>query len=759
MARTRRSASEEASQEASEPPSRTTRRGARRQAEPAGVTPETTPTKRGRGRPKKTNANMATISEHEESREDAPAGVPQHEDQQPENQPAPENEHQQTNNQPQPDNEENNLFAKPQRFPRVIEESLNEPSQDNQSTTTSVTHASRMDPAFVKESSSGWATDLIDLGNKAASVLHALSVSQAVSKKDRSLDSTRRLAEHIAQQDSDKSLHLRLRETSWMPLHSKFTNGQFISPDQTLQAASREDSIDYLGSGPWRPDCILFRSNLAKAAQAIMTTPEDSSERSIVMELFENNFPTAFLSHISGKKGRSKKYYPGESRLNNETFQMCLEVRTQYFISLLESNPNPLDAEWALVQIFSAEIALDQSQESQAEAPTDHFPRRFNVVFPEQDGDLLPQDLQSEVQRRMQSLRQTFTSHDKSADLDLLKEKFSWPKFQHQMIEWIRARDDELAAEIRSNGGIDEIATLFSQKTRMWHSGQGTQRPPRAFKSGRWSHALAVGKRLSEGVRERSHQTPKSQVDYDASAASEVGSSPQGFRGRVIHESEQIRLARQKHSQFFGGPERSMFDTQPEARAVSPIGDTQRSTGPSTAIAIANRTQRDMEVDVTQDDGFQHDNRHVNTTQNRQGLNAAQDARNKRRAASDAEEPAAKRTATGVVDPNLEAPRNEGSEFVNIDDDAPPSAPPGRDYNLVSAEAKLIVEETRPHKVQTRTPWSQDEVNVLLAGIAKHGPKYSKIQKEDQMFGNKLHRRDQYGLKDKARNVKVAYML
>ena len=63
----------------------------------------------------------------------------------------------------------------------------------------------------------------------------------------------------------------------------------------------------------------------------------------------------------------------------------------------------------------------------------------------------------------------------------------------------------------------------------------------------------------------------------------------------------------------------------------------------------------------------------------------------------------------------------------------------------------------QPKRVQTRTPWSQEECDRLLELIATLGTSWSSIKNEDIGL-DILHQRDQVALKDKARNMKVTYL-
>lgn len=89
----------------------------------------------------------------------------------------------------------------------------------------------------------------------------------------------------------------------------------------------------------------------------------------------------------------------------------------------------------------------------------------------------------------------------------------------------------------------------------------------------------------------------------------------------------------------------------------------------------------------------------------------------------------------------------------------PPAPSQVEVYQQVNSYAK---ERTamRPKKVQVRTPWSAEETERLIDLIGLHGLSWSRLKKMDEHHvGGQLFRlRDQIGLKDKARNLKLDYL-
>ena len=78
-----------------------------------------------------------------------------------------------------------------------------------------------------------------------------------------------------------------------------------------------------------------------------------------------------------------------------------------------------------------------------------------------------------------------------------------------------------------------------------------------------------------------------------------------------------------------------------------------------------------------------------------------------------------------------------------------------------SKEANALAREMtalRPKKVQSRTPWSDEETETLLQLITTYGTSWAVLQAEDKRNGDVLSSRGQVALKDKARNLKMDYL-
>ena len=80
-------------------------------------------------------------------------------------------------------------------------------------------------------------------------------------------------------------------------------------------------------------------------------------------------------------------------------------------------------------------------------------------------------------------------------------------------------------------------------------------------------------------------------------------------------------------------------------------------------------------------------------------------------------------------------------------------------YHTTNQQAKATTSRfNRTKPVQSRRPWSAEEIERLIELIEENGISWAKIKAIDNQHGGVMTRRDQVALKDKARNMKVDYL-
>ena len=272
----------------------------------------------------------------------------------------------------------------------------------------------------------------------------------------------------------------------------------------------------------------------------------------------------------------------------------------------------------------------------------------------------------------------------------------------------------------------------------------------------------------------------------------------QRFRQFKAREKANKENSGPRSSSGFRKPATSFIDRQDDAKRVD--WESQLPVLPrSSAVLSGNRGKRTTRVDeeerdeyaeVSQDVGFEHDDRQIDVAARRRALPARQ--RHRRNKVGQA----SPKRARLQVPPELEAgpeqvederqasrpnravaqqagspnPRAQRRQSSSSRPPQSPRPPPASNYTQVRATAREKAAVNRPAKVQHRVRWTEEEENALIDYIERLGCSWAQIKREDGRWKADrageadfngpgfLMNRDQVALKDKARNMRFDYM-
>jgi hypothetical protein len=467
---------------------------------------------------------------------------------------------------------------------------------------------------------------------------------------------------------------------------------------------------------------IIFMANVATAAWKLMLLDAVTETADIIstLESIENGFPNHFLSFFHLGNG-----IPGSSTLLDLTFDFGLAVRTQLVAQswrreCLEETFEPIDA---IKLYFHIDDALKEWS--------------FIMGRGEKYRNLL--------QARESQLRGL--QKDGLVDFGTLETSFPWINLQDQALSWASARSAELSASLKSHGGsmalvsdlhrakdnqaveepeqVQQVETKRVGRPRKVQKRAGTSGPaqPDKFMKGLMANPITMAQATASAQAIQN-------IDPELRGDTSIGRMPQR-RLRVTDPQERAERVEANH-----------YDDNTEILHSS----APQSEMPPTS----------SELNVTQDTGLplaaesvmQYFSEH-----NHQELLSLREYNN-RRASQFQPQPLLKRG-------------REGGEDDEDDEDAeynPAEHPMTSNYELVNAQAKQItIKVSKP--IQTRTPWSKPQTDMLIWLIGEYGPAYSTIAKEaeekyNDIFGNRGSNKQllQGALKDKARNMKFDYM-
>ncbi|KAL8771975.1 MAG: hypothetical protein Q9209_002640 [Squamulea sp. 1 TL-2023] len=202
---------------------------------------------------------------------------------------------------------------------------------------------------------------------------------------------------------------------------------------------------------------------------------------------------------------------------------------------------------------------------------------------------------------------------------------------------------------------------------------------------------------------------------------------------------------------------KELIDAQPGSRRIAFDSQEPKSSIPSnppqSSIQESREETRQSLSDVSEDEGFQQDNRQLPEP--------------KRRRVASREHGAAvdERLPTGKAGNNWggQGSAEEGDLHDALERHHAANDPPVPSqvdmYRVANSSAKLRVAK-QPKRPQTRVPWSEEEIDRLQELIEEYGLSWSLLKQQDgnHKDGPVLYNRDQVSLKDKARNMKMDYL-
>ena len=204
---------------------------------------------------------------------------------------------------------------------------------------------------------------------------------------------------------------------------------------------------EYVNGTRWQPEAVFQLANLAKFTAALVGPDARSSSDMGVLHIMWEEFPRPFTAEFE-EAARNDGTKWG-SKFLEKTFELGLEIRTQYAISLLSERRSDLN--------FDPDVVLDQVFTVKDNKDTTQYLGVFiNGLY--RDHSILPNKFESYVSQRIQAIRVHFSEHaEGSVDIDSLTDSFSWETFLAHTLIWVQARAAELGQEIDDQGGISKI--------------------------------------------------------------------------------------------------------------------------------------------------------------------------------------------------------------------------------------------------------------------------------------------------------------
>ncbi|MCJ1285407.1 hypothetical protein MMC26_004747 [Xylographa opegraphella] len=229
---------------------------------------------------------------------------------------------------------------------------------------------------------------------------------------------------------------------SFEPTRKVYGNEPYINVSIAVRGTLAVRRSRQVGLGPWRPDAILYRANIAH----LMTSLFSLSAQSILpwAEKMERDFPTPFLSKLS--ESQQQVELPGVSYLLDETLEAVFHIRMQLFISLLKQHFKDTNFD---PDILLSEMFYDGPQ----------VIKGWDV-----DG-LRSKDLigrhQKMIVQRLGVIQELFNEQD-VLDVESLISEYPWSTCVSHLVRWAESRRVEVEAQLVLVGGIERVTSALA---------------------------------------------------------------------------------------------------------------------------------------------------------------------------------------------------------------------------------------------------------------------------------------------------------
>lgn len=239
---------------------------------------------------------------------------------------------------------------------------------------------------------------------------------------------------------------LKACESDFQKTRDSFGTEFFINNAYVLQKLFGGDgSVDDPEESDFRPDAINYLANLATLVKEFLVAERDGSKTLMTLQTLDSTFSTAFASRFD------ENIKCGGSALLEESFDIGLEIRTQYVIRELESKRDRDEFDFR-------SILLAAFCEPEIAGEPDDSPVQFKNILGSAVPNSEEQDLKIESQ--LEQIRDGAGLRDDSQDpfdIDMLRNTFPWSQFRHQLATWAWERYDEILESIEQQGGLQKI--------------------------------------------------------------------------------------------------------------------------------------------------------------------------------------------------------------------------------------------------------------------------------------------------------------
>ncbi|MCJ1393472.1 hypothetical protein MMC18_006347 [Xylographa bjoerkii] len=280
--------------------------------------------------------------------------------------------------------------------------------------------------------------DLADASDKILNLLMPAEVSDA------SIDA---IAKTLEDPTSRLTKKLARLTGSFQPTKKVYGNEPYINVSIAIRGTLAVRRSSQVGAGPWRPDAIFYKANIAQLMASLLSLSAQSVRPWV--EKMERDFPAPFLSHLS--KSQQQFEAPGVSYLLEETLEAAFDIRLQLFLSLLKQyyREENFDPDVLLSDVFYAGLTSIKGWD-------------INGLRTKE----LTRHHQKMIAERLDAIQEIFNEQE-VLDVESISSKYPWLNCVRSLMSWAESRKDEIEAQMVLVGGVERVhSALTAEITR-----------------------------------------------------------------------------------------------------------------------------------------------------------------------------------------------------------------------------------------------------------------------------------------------------
>ena len=594
-----------------------------------------------------------------------------------------------------------------------------------------------------------------------------------------------------------------------------FGSTEYIQPSIVLRALLSVQNIKDVPEGPWRPDSIIYKINLAQMLNSMLITLRGNGNEDVTTAGYSaiEHLDFHFASAIAGPVFRQ------------DALSLCLAILTQLTIVRLTFYMADLSfvPSAAIARIFYAEDERGNLIEDESGNPVFRHRNVLHIpTMPDDDQPLIQATIQDAANQLMSAFDDANAETWMPA-LGQLRAQHPWDDFMDYAIQYYFDRKQDLDTQIAASGGMNQIIVDLAGEVERRSDVREADTKRQSFSRPGGTPKKGFGKDGIRALKARERQVAPAVAS--AVPVAQMIQPPLPPAADIARHNDQWQPVAEDHVQLMPpsqaqstarstlealsglqnqqrekatkGKGRSLLDRQEGAHRVAfdesqltqyqlpdyhypassapergPYYESPRRGNPGKRPHQA-MDEEPEEFDPTQDEGFQADNRDTTTADARRRQIPAQTAPPAVRFSSMGATPgpASGTPASGSAQGASPAKRQRKNPGSSIPPPPPPFDPDN--YAEVPREDRLAlakiaarhgtVQASQRKPQQVRQPWSADEENYLIDLIEQEcsdGISYSKLKNLDNVRpdGPKLAQRSAEDIRFKARNMKETFM-